>query len=72
MMKLLIIVWNMLMLIDKLEERDTFKKGRDKYTILAFKEDYIHTVDSEDRFHPFPYGIQVRKAKFVPKKRRKR
>ena len=60
------------MLIDKLEIRDSFKKGRDTYTIMEFKEDYVHCVNKDDAFKPFPYGIDVKKAKFVTKKRRKK
>lgn len=60
------------MLIDKLEVRDSFKKGRDTYTILDFKDDYVHTVNKEDAFKPFPYGIDVKKAKFTPKRRKRK
>lgn len=59
------------MLIDKLEVRDSFKKGKDTYTVLAFKDDYVHTVNKDDAFKPFPYGIDVKPAKYVPKKRRR-
>lgn len=72
MMKLFITVWNTPMLIDKLEVRDSFKIGRDTYTILAFRDDYVYTVNKDDAFKAFPYGIDVKRAKFVSKKRRNR
>lgn len=58
------------MIIDKLEIRESFKVGRNLYTILAFKDKYVHTVDQEDRFHPFPYGINVKRKKTTTRKRK--